>query len=94
MRTILRILLPPTLIAAAGVRRPAAPPAARLKPPHPRKHLLVAPLMIFAVMFSHRLQDLFGKSIGPLSIGVVRRPLLAMGVPETIFGPGNPCFRC
>ncbi len=60
--------------------------------PHSRKHQLTAFLTIVAVMFTHGLQDLFGKFIGPLAIGVVGEPLLALGVPETMFEPGRPLF--
>jgi len=60
--------------------------------PRSRKHQLVALLTIVVVMGTHGLQDLFGKYIGPLSIGVVGRPLLAIGLPETIFEPGRPMF--
>lgn len=60
--------------------------------PQSRKHQLVALLTIVAVMFTHGLQDLFGKYIGPLAIGVLGQPLLAMGVTEESFQPGRPLF--
>lgn len=60
--------------------------------PRSRKHQLVALLTILVVMGTHGLQDLFGKYIGPLSIGVIGQPLLAMGLPESAFQPGHPLF--
>jgi len=60
--------------------------------PHSRRHLLVALLTILVVMGTHGLQDLYGKYIGPLAIGVIGQPLLTMGLPESIFQPGQPLF--
>jgi len=60
--------------------------------PGSRKHQLVALLTILVVMGTHGLQDLFGKYIGPLSIGVIGQPLLTMGLPESAFQPGHPLF--
>jgi hypothetical protein len=60
--------------------------------PRSRKHILVAALTILAVMFTHGLQDLFGKYIGPLAIGTLGGPLLAMGMTEETFQPGRPLF--
>ena len=55
--------------------------------------LVVAALLtILVVMGTHGLQDLFGKYIGPLSIGVIGQPLLTMGLPESVFQPGHPLF--
>lgn len=60
--------------------------------PRSRKHIAVAALTIAVVIFTHGLQDLYGKYIGPLAIGVVGGPLLAMGVTEETFQPGRPLF--
>lgn len=60
--------------------------------PHSRKHIVIAALTILAVMFTHGLQDMFGKYIGPLAIGVIGQPLLAMGITEETFQPGRPLF--
>jgi len=60
--------------------------------PRSRKHIAIAALTIAAVIFTHGLQDLFGKYIGPLAIGVLGGPLLAMGVTEETFQPGKPLF--
>jgi len=60
--------------------------------PGSRKHQPIALLTILVVMGTHGLQDLFGKYIGPLSIGVVGQPLLTMGLPESVFQPGHPLF--
>lgn len=60
--------------------------------PRSRNHMLIAALTIAVVIFTHGLQDLYGKYIGPLAIGVVGGPLLAMGVTEETFQPGRPLF--
>jgi len=60
--------------------------------PHDRKHQLLAIATVLVVMFTHGLQDLFGKYIGPLAIGVLGQPLLALGVTEETFQPGKPLF--
>jgi len=60
--------------------------------PRSRKHIAVAALTIAVVICTHGLQDLFGKFIGPLAIGVLGQPLLAMGVTEETFQPGRPLF--
>jgi RsiW-degrading membrane proteinase PrsW (M82 family) len=60
--------------------------------PRSRKRIVVAALTIVVVILTHGLQDLYGKYIGPLAIGVVGGPLLAMGVTEEAFQPGRPLF--
>lgn len=60
--------------------------------PRSRRHLLLAGLTILAVMFTHGLQDLFDKYIGPPAIGVIGQPMLAMGVTEEAFQPGKLLF--
>jgi len=60
--------------------------------PRSRTHMLIAALTIAVVIFTHGLQDLYGKYIGPLAIGVVGGPLLAMGATEETFQPGRPLF--
>lgn len=60
--------------------------------PRSLKHIVVAALTIAVVMFTHSLQDLFGKYIGPLAIGVLGQPLLGMGVTQEAFQPGKPLF--
>jgi len=60
--------------------------------PHSRKHWLIAIATILVVMGTHSLQDLYGKYIGPLAIGVLGQPLLTMGVTEETFQPGKPLF--
>lgn len=43
-------------------------------------------------MFTHGPQDLFGKYIGPLAIGAMGGPLLAIGATAGTFQPGRPLF--
>jgi len=60
--------------------------------PHIRSHRLIAFVTIVVVMCTHGLQDLFGKYIGPLAIGALGGPLLALGITEESFQPGRPLF--